>query len=150
MPVLLRSLSPFSDSSRKGVDSDTVRQMYRLTTIPLFFTLERSLCKQVLSSLSLQANGIIFTTEAYLKSALWVVYNKNSLNCILSMNGNKLVDCVFGGSIKLLYRTCQALGSFLVFVSLGLLQQQLEKSKKPYTIDVTEAGSSTFFNIIIN
>lgn len=34
MPVLLRGLSPFSDSSRKGVDSDTVRDtcMCHLTT----------------------------------------------------------------------------------------------------------------------
>lgn len=41
MPMLLRGLSPFSDSSRKGVDSDTVRHMYPLTTAQLFSQLDR-------------------------------------------------------------------------------------------------------------
>lgn len=36
MPVLLRRLSPFSDSRRKGVDSDTVGRLQRLATSSLF------------------------------------------------------------------------------------------------------------------
>lgn len=52
MPALQRGLSPFSDSSRKGVDSDTVRHMQRLTTIRLLFTVREVRLSHMLSSLS--------------------------------------------------------------------------------------------------
>lgn len=52
MPMLLRGLSPFSDSSRKGVDSDTVRYIRRLTTIQLFFTVQHVLLNLSLSKLT--------------------------------------------------------------------------------------------------
>lgn len=64
MPMLRRGLSPFSDSSRKGVGSDTARHMYRLTTIQIFFTVGYFPVKQVLLCLSLEnIQQCLFTTK---------------------------------------------------------------------------------------
>lgn len=56
MPVLLRGLSPFSDSGKKGVESDTVKHLYLLTTWSFFA--QKGLSQTQDMFFSLRAHGV--------------------------------------------------------------------------------------------
>lgn len=108
MPVLLRGLSPFSDSSRKGVDSDTLRDtcMCHLTTKLLGNKLEFRQMEKMMHSLQ--------TTDKPFRNVLIKQKNTNLLRKVLHLDNIWFISRLIFSAFYLISWT---LVLFVIFIS---------------------------------
>lgn len=131
MPVLLRGLSPFSDSSRKGVDSDTVRDtcMCHLTTKLLGNKLEFRQMEKMMHSLQ--------TTDKPFRNVLIKQKNTNLLRKVLHLDNIWFISRLIFSAFYLISWT---LVLFVIFISSFFLFSPLCEALSNVDNDFSSPG----------